>query len=204
MQISKKNRTFAVQEREKGAPYNSPYIRLIWCETAIWHLKHKRYYNMETKVYVSEVKESAKCSVALEVLNAYKVALLKESKDSKLLDAAKALETAKAAYQKAANNVVLGDSEYNNLQTECVRSAVSEFAHTHQTPNFATWFDDNGKDTQIAIIDTPQKLGSHLKELHESFAKGAKVARKRAKTARELRAEALALLAQANQLEGKE
>lgn len=160
--------------------------------------------NMETKVYVSEIKESAKCSTALDVLNAYKVALLKESKDPKLLEATKALEAAKVAYQKAANNVVLGDSEYNNLQTECVRAAVSEFSHTHKLPNFATWFDDNGKDTQTSIIDTPQKLGSHLKTLHDNFAKGAKVARKRAKTARELRAEALALLAQANQLDGKE
>lgn len=204
MQISKKSRTFAVQEREKGTPYNSPFIRLIRCATATRHLKRKRYYNMETKAYVSEVKESAKCSSALEVLNAYKVALLKESKDPKLLEAAKALESAKVAYQKAANNVVLGDSEYNNLQTECVRAAVSEFTHAHNTPNFATWFDDNSKDTQVTIIDTPQKLGSHLKELHESFAKGAKVARKRAKTAAELRAEALALLARANQLEGKE
>ena len=160
--------------------------------------------NMETKVYVSEVKESVKCSTALEVLNAYKVALLKESKDSKLLEATKALEAAKVAYQKAANGVVLGDSEYNNLQTECVRAAVSEFSHTHKLPNFATWFDDNNKDDQTSIIDTPQKLGSHLKDLHDNFTKGAKVARKRAKTAAELRAEALALLAQANQLDGKE
>lgn len=159
---------------------------------------------METKVYVSEVKESAKCSSALEVLNAYKVALLKESKDSKLLEATKALEAAKVAYQKAAKNVVLGDRDYNNLQTECVRAAVSEFSHTHKLPNFAVWFDDNEKDTQTAIIDTPQKLGSHLKDLHENFAKGAKVARKRAKTAAELRDKALALLAQANEIEGKE
>ena len=177
---------------------------LIGAQTAKRHLKNKRYYNMETKSYVSEVKDSAKCSVALEVLNAYKVALLKESKDSKLLEAAKALEAAKVAYQKASNGVVLSDSEYNNLQTECVRAAVSEFSHAHNIPNFATWFDDNGKDTQTSIIDTPQKLGSHLKSMHDSFTKGAKVARKRAKTARDLRAEALALLAQANQLEGKE
>lgn len=159
---------------------------------------------METKAYVSEVKESVKCSSALDVLNAYKVALLKESKDSKLLAATKALEAAKVAYQKAAKDVVLGDIDYLNLQTECVRAAVSEFSHTHKLPNFAVWFDDNEKDTQTAIIDTPQKLGSHLKDLHENFAKGAKVARKRAKTAAELRAEALALLAQANEIEGKE
>lgn len=181
------------------APYSSNLVR--YRHTAP---KNQAGYNMETKAYVSEIKDSAKCSVALEVLNAYKVALLKESKDSKLLEATKALEAAKVAYQKAANNVVLGDSEYNNLQTECVRAAVSEFSHAHKLPNFAVWFEDNEKDTQTAIIDTPQKLGSHLKSMHDSFTKGAKVARKRAKTARDLRAEALALLAQANQLEGKE
>lgn len=181
------------------APYSSNLVRNR--HTAP---KNQAGHNMETKAYVSEIKDSAKCSVALEVLNAYKVALLKESKNSKLLEAAKALEAAKVAYQKAANNVVLGDSEYNNLQTECVRAAVSEFSHAHKLPNFVTWFEDNEKDTQTAIIDTPQKLGSHLKSMHDSFTKGAKVARKRAKTARDLRAEALALLAQANQLEGKE
>lgn len=195
MVISKKFRTFAVQKRKEL------FNRCANRQTAP---KKQAVYNMETKSYVSEVKDSAKCSVALEVLNAYKVALLKESKDSKLLEAAKALEAAKVAYQKASNDVVLSDSEYNNLQTECVRAAVSEFSHAHNIPNFATWFDDNGKDAQTSIIDTPQKLGSHLKSMHDSFTKGAKVARKRAKTARDLRAEALALLAQANQLEGKE
>lgn len=158
---------------------------------------------METKIYVSEVKESEKCSASLGVLNAYKVALLKDSKDAELLETAKALEAAKAAYQKAANNVVLGDDTYNKLQTECVRTAVSEFSHKHNLATFAAWFNDNGKDTQTGIIDTAQKLGGHVKALHESFAKGNKVARKRAKSAAELRAEALAMLAEANKLEGK-
>lgn len=158
---------------------------------------------MDTKVYVSEIKESEKCSVSLEVLNAYKVALLKDSKDAELLETAKTLETAKVAYQKAANRVVLSDDTYNKLQTECVRAAVSEFSHKHKLTTFATWFNDNGKDVQTGIIDTAQKLGSHVKALHDSFAKGNKVARKKAKSAAELRAEALAMLAEANKLEGK-
>ena len=158
---------------------------------------------METKAYVSEVKASAKCSAALEVLNGYKAALLKESKAGELLEAAKALEAAKVAYNKAANSVVLGDNTYNKLQTECVRAAVSEFSHAHNLGTFATWFDDNGKDTQESIIDTAQKLGSHLKSLHDSFAKGAKVARKKAKTIDELKAEAAAILAKVADMESK-
>lgn len=158
---------------------------------------------MDTKVYVSEIRESEKCSVSLDVLNAYKAALLKDSKDAELLETAKALETARKAYQKVANKVVLGDTTYNQLQTECVRTAISEFSHKHKLPSFAKWFDDNGKDTQTGIIDTAQRLGSHIKSLHDSFAKGKKTARKRAKSAAELRAEALAMLAEANKLEGK-
>lgn len=138
---------------------------------------------------------------SLDVLNAYKVALLRSSNDPQLKDAAKDLEAAKVAYQKAANKVVLGDDTYNKLQTECVRAAVSEFSHTHNLPKFGIWFDDNGKDTQINIIDTPQKLGSHLKSLHDSFTKGAKVARKKARTIDELKAEAAAILAKVASME---
>ena len=159
---------------------------------------------METKVYVSEVKASAECIKSLDVLSGYKSALLKESKDADLLEATKALETAKVAYNKAANKVVLGDSTYNKLQTECVRTFVSEFSHKHNLAAFATWFDDNGKDTQTGIIDTPQKLGSHLKALHDSFTKGAKVARKKAKTIDELKAEAAAILAKVASMENGE
>lgn len=159
---------------------------------------------MDTKAYRVEIEKSAKCIGALSVLNSYKSALLKESKDPQLLKAAKALEAAKVAYNKAAVNVVLGDKDYLALQTECVRVSVSEFSRTHILPNLFTWFNDNNKDEQTSIIDTAQKLASNLKTLHDNFAKGAKVARKRAKTAAELRAEALAMLAKANELEGKE
>ncbi len=156
---------------------------------------------METKIYVSEFKNSANCGEKLEVLSAFKAALLKESKDEKLLETAKALENARAAYQKEFTRVVLSDSEYNKLQTECVRTAVSEFSHKHNLPTFATWFDDNGKDTQTVLIDTPQRLGAHVKALHDSFTSGAKVARKKAKSLQELRAEAAKLLAEAEELE---
>ena len=158
---------------------------------------------MKTREYVAEVKENERALAALDVLNGYKDALLSESKDSELLEATKALEAAKTAFQKAARKVVLNDETYNQLQTECVRTAVSEFSHKHKLPTFATWFNDNGKDSQNGIIDTAQKLGSHIKALHDSFAKGSKVARKRAKSAAELRAEALAMLAKADKLEGK-
>ena len=158
---------------------------------------------METKIYVSEVKESEKCSVSLDVLNAYKVALLKDSKDPALLEAAKALEVAKTAYQKAVNKVVLGDDTYNKLQTECVRTAVSEFSHKHNLVTFAAWFNDNGKDTQTGIIDTAQKLGSHVKALHDSFAKGKKTARKKAESISDLQAQADAIIAKLKALKGE-
>lgn len=158
---------------------------------------------MDTKVYVSEIRESEKCSVSLDVLNAYKAALLKDSKDAELLETAKALETARKAYQKVANKVVLGDTTYNQLQTECVRTAISEFSHKHKLPSFAKWFDDNGKDTQTGIIDTAQRLGSHIKSLHDSFAKGKKTARKKSESIEELQAQADAIIAKLKALKGE-
>ena len=81
-------------------------------------------------------------------------------------------------YNKLATAYVLGDESYSNLQTECVRAAVSEFSHTHNIPRFFQWFNDNGKDEQTTIIDSVQRLGSKLAALHTSFASGSKVARK--------------------------
>ena len=134
---------------------------------------------MDTKKYVAEISANENVVDSLATLNAYKSELLNTSKDADLRNAAKALEDAKRAYKKAANSVVLGDSLYLNLQTECVRTAVSEFSHTHKLSAFFAWFDENGKDEQTAIIDTPQKLGSKLKALHDSFVSGSKVARKK-------------------------
>ena len=151
---------------------------------------------MDIKDYVGEIIRSGKTPEVLATLNAYKSELLKESKDSKLVEAAKALEAAKVAYKRESTRVVLADKGYNDLQTLAVRTTVSEFAHTHNLPSFFAWFDANGKDNQVGIIDTPQKLGSHLKSLHDSFAAGNKVAKKKKATLSELQAQMLALQAQ--------
>ncbi len=158
---------------------------------------------METKTYVAEVSKNEKTQNVLSTLNAYKVELLKESKDSKLIEAAKALEIAKENYKKESTRVVLADKGFNDLQTAAVRTTVSEFSHTHNLPNFFAWLDANGKDTQNVIIDTPQKLGSHLKSLHEAFAAGNKVARKKKATLSELQAQMAALQAQMAALQGE-
>lgn len=147
------------------------------------------FWNMDTKKYVAEISANANVVDSLATLNAYKSELLNTSKDADLLEAAKSLEAAKIAYKKAANKVVLGDTLYLNLQTECVRTAVSEFSHTHKLAAFFAWFDGNGKDEQSVIIDTPQKLGSKLKALHDSFVSGSRVARKKKASIDELRAQ---------------
>lgn len=156
---------------------------------------------MDTKKYVAEVSANENVANSLAALNEYKTTLLKESKDSKLVNAAKALEAAKVAYKKESIRVVLADKLYNELQTTTVRTAVSEFSHTHNLPNLFTWFDTNGKDEQVGIIDTIQKLGSHLKSLHDSYAAGNKVARKKKTTLSELQAQMAELQAQMAELQ---
>lgn len=139
------------------------------------------YEHTSTKVaaYVSECKKSVVLSQSLVVLNSYRKKLLSETTDSELAAAKKELESARAKYNKLATRYVLSDSAYCNLQTECVRTAVSEFSRSHNLPNFFTWFDNNGKDKQTSIIDSLQRLGSKLSDLHHKFADGAKVARKK-------------------------
>lgn len=139
------------------------------------------YEHTSTKVaaYVSECKKSVVLSQSLGVLNSYRKKLLSETTDSELAAAKKELESARAKYNKLATRYVLSDSAYCNLQTECVRTAVSEFSRSHNLPNFFTWFDNNGKDKQTSIIDSLQRLGSKLSDLHHKFADGAKVARKK-------------------------
>ena len=82
---------------------------------------------------------------------------------------------------------MLSDESYCNLQTEVVRSAVSEFSRKHKLPNFFTWFDNNGKDKQTTIIDSLQRLGSKLCSLHQAFSSGAKVAKKKSESITALR-----------------
>lgn len=128
--------------------------------------------------YVAECKENATIVASLEVLNDYRKTLLSECTNNDVVAARKELEAARSKYNKLATAYVLGDANYSNLQTECVRAAVSEFSHTHNLPRFFQWFNDNGKDEQTTIIDSAQRLGSKLASLHTSFASGSKVARK--------------------------
>lgn len=136
--------------------------------------------------YVSECRGSAILAQSLEVLSSYRKKLLSECKESEVVDAKKALDVARERYNKLATNYVLSDESYCNLQTECVRSAVSEFARTHNLPAFFAWFDTNGKDKQSRIIDSLQRLGSKLCELHQNFASGAKVAKKKSESITDL------------------
>ena len=146
------------------------------------------YEHTSTKVasYVSECKSSAVLAQSLDVLNSYRKKLLSETTDSELVAAKKELESVRAKYNKLATKYVLSDESYCNLQTEVVRSAVSEFSRTHNLPNFFAWFDNNGKDKQTSIIDSLQRLGSKLCALHQSFASGAKVAKKKSESISDL------------------
>ena len=146
------------------------------------------YEHTSTKVasYVSECKKSVVLSQSLDVLNSYRKKLLSETTDSELLAAKKELESARAKYNKLATNYVLSDESYCNLQTECVRSAVSEFSRKHKLPNFFAWFDNNNKDVQTNIIDSLQRLGSKLCSLHQAFSSGAKVAKKKSESITDL------------------
>ena len=146
------------------------------------------YEHASTKVasYVTECKGSAVLAQSLDVLNSYRKKLLSECTDKELIDAKKALESARANYNKLATKYVLSFSDYCNLQTEVVRSAVSEYAKKHKLPNFFLWFDNNGKDKQTSIIDSLQRWGSKLCALHQSFASGAKVAKKKSESITDL------------------
>lgn len=146
------------------------------------------YEHTSAKVayYVSECKGSAILAQSLDVLNSYRKKLLSECTNSEVVDAKKELDAAREKYNKLATNYVLLDESYCNLQTECVRSAVSEFSRKHKLPNFFAWFDTNGKDKQSRIIDSLQRLGSKLCELHQSFASGAKVAKKKSESITDL------------------
>ena len=146
------------------------------------------YEHASTKVasYVTECKKSATLEQCLDVLNSYRKKLLSECNDKEVVDAKKALDTARANYNKLATKYVLSDTDYCNLQTEVVRSAVSEYSKKHKLPNFFVWFDNNNKDVQTTIIDSLQRLGSKLCALHQSFASGAKVAKKKSESISDL------------------
>lgn len=96
------------------------------------------YEHVSTKVasYVTECKSSAILAQSLDVLNSYRKKLLSECKDSEVVSAKKELDAARERYNKLATKYVLSDESYCKLQTECVRSAVSEFSRKHKLPNF--------------------------------------------------------------------
>lgn len=145
----------------------------------MWEVQNNMTNNKSNvSAYVAECKENATIVASLEVLNDYRKSLLSECTSNEVVAARKELEAARSKYNKLATAYVLGDESYCNLQTECVRAAVSEFSHTHNVPRFFQWFNDNGKDEQTSIIDSVQRLGSKLASLHTSFASGSKVARK--------------------------
>lgn len=146
------------------------------------------YEHTSTKVasYVSECKGSATLAQCLEVLNSYRKKLLSECNVKEVVEAKKSLEVARANYNKLATKYVLSDTDYCNLQTEVVRSAVSEYSKKHKLPNFFVWFDNNNKDVQTTIIDSLQRLGSKLCSLHQAFASGAKVAKKKSESISDL------------------
>ena len=146
------------------------------------------YEHTSTKVasYVTECKGSAVLAQSLEVLNSYRKKLLSECKEKDVVEAKKALDVARAKYNKLATTYVLSDESYCNLQTEVVRSAVREYSRKHKINNFFTWFDNNGKDKQTTIIDSLQRLGSKLCALHQAFASGAKVAKKKSESISDL------------------
>ena len=147
------------------------------------------YEHASTKVssYVTECKGSEVLAQSLEVLNSYRKKLLSECKDNEVIEAKKALDSARAKYNKLATKYVLSDESYCNLQTECVRSAVREYSRKHKLPNFFAWFDNNNKDVQTTIIDSLQRLGSKLCALHQAFTSGAKVAKKKSESISDLR-----------------
>lgn len=210
MVISGKSRTFAIQKEIKGA-FNrkcsllSHYFSLnAGAPALVWEVQNNMTNNKSNvSAYVAECKENATIVASLEVLNDYRKALLSECTNKEVVAARKEMEEARSKYNKLATAYVLGDTSYCNLQTECVRAAVSEFSHTHNVPRFFQWFNDNGKDEQTSIIDSVQRLGSKLASLHTSFASGSKVARKQKANEEDLTERIAELQAQLAALRGE-
>lgn len=157
-------------------------------------------------LFLKEFSGNATMCETLDDVAALRRALLSESTDKELTAAAAALEAARAAYNKAAAAAVLADSDYYTAQVEVVRTAVHDWARLHKAAAFARWFEDNGKDVQTGIVDTPQRLASHVCALYNDFLSGSKVAKKKKKTSDQLkaaiaakRAELAALVAQAEE-----
>lgn len=114
-------------------------------------------------------------------LNTLRSEIENESTDTALLEARKAKAAAQRQYTKALYNVTLNDKEYLSLQIEIVRKAVLNFSREHNCKGFFTWFEDNEKDKQTRIIDTTQRLLSHVTDLYKEYQTGATKASAKAK-----------------------
>lgn len=131
---------------------------------------------------LSEFKnEFEKYATSTEALNGIRTDIERTSKDEILLAARAAKEEAQRQYTKHLNRCILSDAEYTQLQRQVVTIAVHEFAANHKCKSFAKWYDDNGKDEQDTIIDSCQRLLSHVISLYKQYQDGASQAKKKRK-----------------------
>lgn len=114
-------------------------------------------------------KEFEKYATSAEALNGIRVDIERTSKDEKLIAARAAKEEAQRQYTRNLNRCILADKEYVQLQKQVVTIAVHEFAANHNCKGFAAWYDDNDKDEQTTIIDSCQRLLSHVATLYKQY-----------------------------------
>ena len=117
-------------------------------------------------------KEFEKYATSTEALNGIRIDIERTSKDDKLLAARAAKEEAQRQYTRNLNRCVMADKEYIQLQRQVVTIAVHEFAANHNCKGFAKWYDDNGKDEQTTVIDSCQRLLSHVVRLYKQYKAG--------------------------------
>lgn len=153
---------------------------------------------------MAEIENNETLCETLKELNKSRRQIIDECNDPDVVAAREELDTARAKYNRLATAYVLNDESYCNLQTECVRAAVSEYSRTHKVRRFFQWLDDNGKDEQKTIIDSVQRLGSKLAALHTSFTSGSKVAKEVAMTETERKEKIADLQAKLKALQAEE
>lgn len=154
--------------------------------------------------YVAEIESNETLCETLKELNKSRRQIIDECNDPNVIAAREELDTARAKYNKLATAYVLNDESYCNLQRECVRAAVSEYSRNHKVRRFFQWLDDNGKDEQVTIIDSVQRLGSKVSALHAAFVSGAKVAKEVVQTKEERQRKIADLKAQLKALQADE
>jgi hypothetical protein len=149
-------------------------------------------------------KEFEKYEGLMQSLNVLKSEIENTSADETLLAARKAKVEASRQYTKTLYKVTLNDREYLALQTEIVRKAALNFSHEHNCKGFFNWFEDNEKDQQTRIIDTTQRLLSHVTDLYKEYQAGATTAKAKAKAKLSKAEQIAALKAQLAALEAEE